>query len=196
LDIAAAQREVEVKGFLVARIVAGKIGELYMRHDIEGLAFQMRGMSLSGPVEQLEKGSSVNVCSEKAGAAVKFVEEFVERCFNKKDIPHALAVASKDYRGVKPMGNLPEDRQGLQACLTMLSGAFPDLNLELHDHLVTEVSTGWLVASRMVWTGTHSANFMGQPPTWQAITVKGFMVHKVKIEDTKFTLVESYMTRP
>lgn len=60
------------------------------------------------------------------------------------------------------------DREGVLDFFRMLVGAYPDLAMTVED----TVDSGDKVVARVRFTGTHSGDFMGMPPTGKAVDVQ------------------------
>ena len=58
-------------------------------------------------------------------------------------------------------------REGVKQFFSMMRGAFPDLQMEVHDM----IAEGDKVVARVTMTGTHQGEFMGVPPTGKKISV-------------------------
>jgi len=62
---------------------------------------------------------------------------------------------------------VPLDREGLKRRGTMMHGAFPDMKVTAED-LIAE---GDRVVVRSSWSGTHTGELMGIPPTGKVVSV-------------------------
>jgi steroid delta-isomerase-like uncharacterized protein len=69
------------------------------------------------------------------------------------------------------MVGMPEPVTGRDAWKALIASyfaAFPDLSIEIQD----EVAAGDRIAMRLVWSGTHRADFMGIPATGRKVRVQ------------------------
>lgn len=68
------------------------------------------------------------------------------------------------------------DRAGYLALIKELRDAFPDLDFRIEE-IIAEKD---VVASRNVWTGTHTGPFRGMPPTGKKVTVTAMGFSRLK----------------
>ena len=71
------------------------------------------------------------------------------------------------------------DKQGVKAYLAAFRRAVPDLHAQVHDML----ADGDKVVTRKIFHGTHTGEFMGLPPTGNAISVD--VIDIVRVRDGK-----------
>jgi len=77
------------------------------------------------------------------------------------------------------------DRDGFLQFLGALRSAFPDLSVTVEDlH-----ADGDEVAVRWTWSGTHQAQFLGIPPTGEAVAGSGIGVFRI----ADHQIVEDYV---
>jgi steroid delta-isomerase-like uncharacterized protein len=72
---------------------------------------------------------------------------------------------------------LPQGREGVKRFFEMFRDAFPDVTVEI-DELVAD---GDRVAAATTFTGTHTGELMGMPPTGRSVAVTGIDI--VRVED-------------
>lgn len=72
--------------------------------------------------------------------------------------------------------NSPSNREQLFQSIGMFSAATSDRHFSIED----QVAEGDKVMTRCTWQGTHTGNFMGQPPTGQQIKVSAFFAHRIQ----------------
>lgn len=90
-----------------------------------------------------------------------------------------LAVLIPDVVDHYSLPGLPPGREGWNMNRKILRAAFPDA----HWHEDAIVAEGDLVVGRYTLRGTHQGEFLGIPPTGNAITVSN--IHIVRIVDGK-----------
>ena len=78
-----------------------------------------------------------------------------------------------------PPGMSP-GKQGVKAYFAAFRRAVPDLYAQVHDML----ADGDKVVTRKTFHGTHTGEFMGLPPTGNAISVD--VIDIVRVRDEKF----------
>jgi steroid delta-isomerase-like uncharacterized protein len=78
-----------------------------------------------------------------------------------------------------PPGMSP-GKQGVKAYFAAFRRAVPDLHAQVHDML----ADGDKVVTRKTFHGTHTGEFMGLPPTGNAISVE--VIDIVRVRDEKF----------
>jgi steroid delta-isomerase-like uncharacterized protein len=74
---------------------------------------------------------------------------------------------------------LPPGAEGAKQIFRMIRGGFPDHNAVVHQM----IAEGDLVATYKSFTGTHSGEFMGIPPTGKRATIR--VMDFVRYEDGK-----------
>ena len=67
------------------------------------------------------------------------------------------------------------DRDGLKQLFTMGFTGFPDWHETIED-IIAEGDKVWI---RLSYTGTHTGEFMGLPPTGKKITSKGVDIYRI-----------------
>lgn len=90
-----------------------------------------------------------------------------------------LDVLAPDVVDHYSLPGLPPGREGWNMNRKILRSAFPDCRWE-EEAIIAE---GDLVAGRYILRGTHLGDFLGIPPTGNAITVSN--IHIVRIADGK-----------
>ena len=95
------------------------------------------------------------------------VRHMVEETFNRGNISRFDEFLSPDFveREVLPPG-IPAGREGVKRLTAMLHSAFSDFQAAIDD-IVAEDDR---VVIRMTWTGTHTGEFMGVPPTGKNVS--------------------------
>ncbi|MDJ0755080.1 MAG: ester cyclase [Ardenticatenaceae bacterium] len=105
----------------------------------------------------------------------RLVEEHYDSAINDQNllILDSQLNASFIDHGMPP--GTPPGPNPAKKWLAQLKTSFPDLRVNLH-HLVAEED---IVAVRATWRGTHSATFMGVPPTGRIIEFTGAVFWRV-----------------
>jgi steroid delta-isomerase-like uncharacterized protein len=107
------------------------------------------------------------------------VRRFVEQYQSKHDVSVAEELLADDFVDRCPFGPFSADRNGVLALFAMLFGAFPDLHAAIHH----QVAEGDLVVTRKTFHGTHQGEFMGVPPSGNAVAWD--VIDIVRVSDGK-----------
>ncbi|MDA1188337.1 MAG: ester cyclase [Chloroflexi bacterium] len=78
-----------------------------------------------------------------------------------KDFDAIEKFVSPDFYNHDVFPGVPRDREGSKELFHLLWGAFPDMDVEIHD----QVAEGALVTTRKTITGTHKGDFLGVSAT-------------------------------
>ena len=92
---------------------------------------------------------------------------FYEEVINGKQLAVVDEIMEESYVTEVLPPTLPQGREGLKIFIGAFHGAFPDGKLSI-DQMIAEGDT---VATRLTFTGTHTGEFMGIPPTGKSVTV-------------------------
>jgi steroid delta-isomerase-like uncharacterized protein len=84
-------------------------------------------------------------------------------------------IVSGDFVDNDPMQGLPPTTEGLQALAQMVVGTFEDRDIEA-EHLETPDGR---VVENWVFTGRHTGEAMGIPPSGEAIRIRGIEIWRV-----------------
>jgi len=95
----------------------------------------------------------------------RIVRRFVEEFQSGADETVADQILADDFVDRSPFPGVSPDREGVKRLFGALRAAFPDLRAEIHDQL----AEGDRVATRKTFRGTHRGEFLGIPPTGQAV---------------------------
>jgi len=107
------------------------------------------------------------------------VRRFVEEVQARGDVDAIDELLAPDLINHTPPPGLPADREGARLITGAIRSAFPD-----HDAVIEQmVGEGDLVATYKTFTGTHSGEFMGIPPTGRRVTIR--VMDFVRIRDGK-----------
>jgi steroid delta-isomerase-like uncharacterized protein len=120
----------------------------------------------------LRERSSTVTAIDITAAPRRFAEEIV----NGHRIDLVDEVFAPDYtnHGLPP--TLPPGREGEKAFVGMFLAAFPDARIAIEDVF----SFGDKVASRVRFSGTHTGDFMGLPPTGKSFSVAGMNIFRIR----------------
>jgi len=93
--------------------------------------------------------------------------QMLDESFNRGNIDQIDDFLAPDFveREVLPPG-MPSGREGVKQMIAMLHSAFPDFQTTIEDI----VAEGDKVVMRQIWTGTHTGEFMGIPPTGNSVS--------------------------
>jgi steroid delta-isomerase-like uncharacterized protein len=100
-----------------------------------------------------------------AGASKDLQRRFIDEFQTKGDVGVAEEILADDFVDHTPFGPIPGTKAGVIQLFGMLRAAFPDLRCEVHDMLVE----GDKVVTRKTFHGTHEGDFLGIPPTSNAV---------------------------
>jgi steroid delta-isomerase-like uncharacterized protein len=100
----------------------------------------------------------------------RLVREWID-AFNRRDYDAEAEILRTDYVAHAPASLLsePMDLKGWSDFLAMFVQGFPDLHLEIEDVSADE----HMVAQRILFTGTHTGDFNGLPPTNRKVRFSG-----------------------
>lgn len=107
------------------------------------------------------------------------VRSLLEDDISRGNLAVAEALIAPDFFDHTNPPGLQEGIAGHKAIVTLVRGAFPDLNWAIDD-LIAE---GDKVVARTTMTGTHLGEFFGIPPTGKRVSMGG--VHVLRIADGK-----------
>lgn len=93
------------------------------------------------------------------------------------DVIDELIAPDTPLPTLEPVG--PPTTLGLRQMSEAIRVGFPDLRATIAEIF----ENGDWVAARLVWTGTNTGEFMGQPPTGRTVEIDEFEI--VKIENGK-----------
>ncbi len=104
---------------------------------------------------------------------------------NKQNFDAVIEIWAPDARIYAPGGFEPRKPENLKSIFSITFIAFPDFALSIED----VIAKGDKVTARMIYTGTHTGEVMGYPPTGN--TTKYLAIHTHTIKDGK--IVESWI---
>lgn len=97
--------------------------------------------------------------------------------FNARDDPAEAAARTTDYVAHAPESIEPAvlDSDAWLGFLGVFLEGFPDLHIEVLDSSADEA----MVALRLLFTGTHTGNFRGLPPTGRKVRFSGLEINRM-----------------
>ena len=104
---------------------------------------------------------------------------FYEEVINQKNLAVVDELFADNYTDHLLPPGLPPGIAGLKIFIGVFHAAFPDGHLAI-DQMIAEGDT---VAARLTFTGTHTGEFQGIPPTGKAVTVPA--LDMIRIVDGK-----------
>lgn len=69
----------------------------------------------------------------------------------------------------------PMDRDGFRNMMNMFKSSFPDGAHTIED----QITDGEQVCTRWTWSGTHTGDFMGMPPTGRRVSIEGMNIDRI-----------------
>lgn len=115
------------------------------------------------------------------------VRRFVDEVITKGDIEAAEQYVWEDVIEQVPLPGQGPGLDGLKEILRAMRAGFPDLVFSIQEQIAEDDK----VASRFEWTGTHSGEFLGVPPTGRAVRVWGVVIDRLesgRIKDTRIIM--------
>ncbi len=106
----------------------------------------------------------------------QFMQRFVERAINQKDIDAMDELVAEDFVEHVPFPGQGPGREGLKDVISALVSAFPDLHWTLEE----QIGEGEKVVSRFRMTGTHQGEFLGIAATGKPVDVWGVVIDVVR----------------
>jgi predicted ester cyclase len=109
---------------------------------------------------------------DNRAAAIHWID-----AFNTRDDPREAGLRMRDYIAHTPesIGTAPLDSDAWIEFLGVFLEGFPDLHLEVQDTAADE----HMVAQRILFTGTHTGNFRGLPPTNREVRFGGIEINRM-----------------
>ncbi len=143
-------------------------------------------IAFKDPQWATRKGDRVNEGPDPDGSSTdraavehntRIAREWIEE-FNKGNRAKEEEVLTSDYIAYPPPSLSPSslDHGGWTKFLDVFVTGFPDLHLEIEDVVADE----HMVAQRIRFTGTHTGDFQGLPPTNRSINFTGLELNRVR----------------
>ena len=96
------------------------------------------------------------------------VRRFIEEVQNNKNMDLFDELNAEDFVNLSAPPGMPSDRAGGKMYLGGFLAAFPDSQVTVDDM----IAEGDRVATKKTFTGTHTGDFMGIPPTGNPVTLQ------------------------
>ncbi len=96
------------------------------------------------------------------------VRRFIEEVQNNKKMEVFDELNAEDFVNLSAPPGMPSDREGGKMFLGGFLAAFPDSQVTVDDM----IAEGDRVATKKTFTGTHTGDFMGIPPTENRVTLQ------------------------
>jgi steroid delta-isomerase-like uncharacterized protein len=106
----------------------------------------------------------------------QFMQRFVERAINQKDIDAMDELVAEDFVEHVPFPGQGPGREGLKDVISSLVSAFPDLHWTVEE----QIGEAEKVVSRFRMTGTHQGVFLGIAATGKPVDVWGVVIDVVR----------------
>jgi steroid delta-isomerase-like uncharacterized protein len=119
---------------------------------------------------QPTKGMDVDTSGQQSETErnKEIVRRFVEEVQNDKDWAAFDELNDPDFVNLSAPPGMPADREGGKAFLGAFVSAFPDSRWTIDDM----IAEGDRVATKKTFTGTHTGEFNGIPPTGNPVTLQ------------------------
>jgi steroid delta-isomerase-like uncharacterized protein len=104
------------------------------------------------------------------------IRRFVEEVQNKKNWDVFNELNAEDFVNHSAPPGVPSDRQGGKLFLAGFMGAFPDCQFTIDDM----IAEGDQVVTKKTFTGTHTAELNGIPPTGKRVTLQFADIMRVR----------------
>lgn len=127
-------------------------------------------------IEEGDQGTSAAVAASIAHNR-RIAREWIEQ-FNRRNHAYEAEILTSDYIAYPPesLSPAPFDHDAWTGFLQGFLTGFPDLHLEIQDAVADE----HMVAQRILFTGTHTGDFQGLPPTNRKIRLTGLELNHVR----------------
>jgi steroid delta-isomerase-like uncharacterized protein len=109
------------------------------------------------------------------------VRRFIEEVQNQKMWDVYDELNAPDFVNLSAPPGVPSDREGGKMFLGAFLNAFPDCRFTIEDM----IAEGDRVATKKTFSGTHTAEFNGIPPTGKEVTIT--FVDILRLRDGKIT---------
>lgn len=115
------------------------------------------------------------------------VRGFIEHVINTQNLAVAGDYVANDVVELEPFPGQGPGLDGLKGVLHGLFTAFPDMHWTIEE----QIGEGDKVLTRFVWTGTHTAEFIGVAATGRAVSVWGMVIDRLengRVQDTRILI--------
>lgn len=172
---------VTAMGITIDYVVDGKIVEEWWSVDVSGVMQQLGMMPPSRQDYTWGTPSTVTGDPGDPDTNRALFQRWIEEVMNQKNLQLIDEFMAADY--VMHTNAAPIDvhgPEGVKQVFGMYALAFPDVQITVED----TIAAADQVLFRWSWTGTHTGELMGIPPTGREITVVGISIHR--FADGKF----------
>jgi steroid delta-isomerase-like uncharacterized protein len=104
------------------------------------------------------------------------IRRFIEEVLNQKNWDAFDELHHPDFVNLSAPPGMPSDVGGGKTFLSGFLGAFPDSQFTVDDM----IAEGDRVATKKTFTGTHTADFFGIPPTGRRVTLQYADIMRVR----------------
>jgi len=104
------------------------------------------------------------------------IRRFVEEVQNQKDWDAYDELNHPDFVNLSSPPGVPADREGSKVYLGGFLNAFPDCRFEVDD----QIAEGDQVVTKKTFRGTHTAEFMGIPPTGKEVELQFVDIMRIR----------------
>jgi steroid delta-isomerase-like uncharacterized protein len=105
---------------------------------------------------------------------LEILDRSVNEFWNTGDLSKLDEIWSADYAGHDASGFLAGDQAQLRQSAQAIFSAFPDLRITIED----SIAKGDKVVKRWVSRFTHQGEFMGIPPSGNAVEITGITIYR------------------
>jgi steroid delta-isomerase-like uncharacterized protein len=109
------------------------------------------------------------------GADADLIRRLTEDGFLKGDVGVVDELIADDYVDHDPPPGVPGDKAGILDLVRMISAAFSDVRLELHEVIDT---VDGRVVENWAMSGNHTGDAFGLPASGQRVRVRGVDIHR------------------
>lgn len=106
----------------------------------------------------------------------RLVHDFIEQVINNRNLEVAGDYVAEDVVEQEPFPGQGPGLEGLKDVLRGLFATFPDMHWTIEE----QMADAGKVLTRFVWTGTHSAEFIGVPASGRKVSVWGLVVDRLE----------------
>lgn len=115
------------------------------------------------------------------------VQRFIDEVLNQGKLETADEIVAENFVELDPLPGQKQGREGLKEIVAMLRTAFPDMHWSIDE----TIASGEKVVTRLTWTGTHKAEFLGIRATGKRVSVKGVVIDRIvggKMTDSRILM--------
>ncbi|MHC4519796.1 MAG: ester cyclase, partial [Planctomycetota bacterium] len=174
-------------GITIYRYADGKVAEAWWSKDMAGFLEQLGVMPPTRQTYTWGEPSQVTGDAGDPETNKVLVQRMIDEVMNQQNLAVVDELFAADYLMHDPAWPMEvKGPEGFKEWAgAMLDPYFSDSRITIEDM----IAEGDKVAVRWTWSGTHTGEFMGIPPTGRQTTVAGISIHR--FADGKF--VESWV---